>query len=65
MRPPAPRPESKSVTATPRAARSDAHTAPETAIGKRGFDRIRNPVATWVKFYIKGGLIWVAYFRLR
>jgi len=32
MRPPAPRPESKSVTATPRAARSDAHTEPDTAI---------------------------------
>lgn len=33
MRPPAPRPESKSVTATPRAARSDALTAPVTAVG--------------------------------
>jgi len=32
MRPPAPRPESKSVTATPRAASSDAHTEPDTAI---------------------------------
>jgi len=32
MRPPAPRPESKSVTATPRAARRDAHTEPDTAI---------------------------------
>jgi hypothetical protein len=36
MRPPAPRPESKSVTATPRAARSEAHTAPVTAIGGKG-----------------------------
>ena len=34
MRPPAPRPESKSVTAKPCPARSDAHTAPETAIGE-------------------------------
>jgi hypothetical protein len=36
MRPPGPRPESKSVTATPRAARSDAQTAPVTAMGGGG-----------------------------
>jgi hypothetical protein len=36
MRPPGPRPESKSVTATPRAARSDAQTAPVTAMEGRG-----------------------------
>jgi hypothetical protein len=40
MRPPAPRPESKSVTATPRVASSDAHTAPDTAIVGRSKVRI-------------------------
>lgn len=49
MRPPAPRPESKSVTATPRAARSDAHTEPDTAIVGKSKVRLQAAARTgWI-----------------